>query len=600
MKTNYFHKRVIPVLFSILLFSGCRAEAPVTTAEKGVLDLSRPGSLTGSFVELQGEWGFTWDEFIGNSDPSVYSAAAASEYMDIPSYWSPYEKGAAIYSLRILLPPDKPDQLAIKLTNVLENYSLYADGKLLYTAGVPASSPEKSVADSVAALIPVQASGETLDIVIQVSNWKDLSGGLSRKIFFGEFQSIRSLRERFMVLDGLSLGAILIIAIYHLAAYMLTRFSKHDPSYLFLGIAFLMIALFIGSKDELLFKTLVPGFTAAIRSRFLYSALIISVPLFFCYIYFVFRKLFPDYIFKIVLIVSCAVWAVVIFTDRGIYTQLLIPMEIFNFIVSCYVVSKLFRYFYREKNFVIVAYLSGYLMLVCGVAFGILDNNLIVPPWSPEIVFLVFTLFQTILQAHNTAKYIKDINHLNNAFIEMEKETEKLYDLSNIDPLTSIANRRFLNEYMQKLWERNTITSTQIGMIVIDIDYFKLYNDRYGHLTGDECLEKVSTRFQELVNRKGDLVARYGGEEFVAVFQSCPLNELCRIAERMRNGIEALEMEHLDSNCSEFLTISAGAASTVPEKGTSWLSLFKLADEQLYKAKELGRNRVEPSVYLDN
>jgi diguanylate cyclase (GGDEF)-like protein len=272
----------------------------------------------------------------------------------------------------------------------------------------------------------------------------------------------------------------------------------------------------------------------------------------------------------------------------------LIPLEVFNIFVSVYVIHKLIRYFVKNKEVIVLAFLVSYLMLVGGVVFSMLDNMLVVPPWTPGVVFLGFTFFQTVLQAHTTASYIKSINQLNTAFIEMEKETEKLYDLSNIDPLTSIANRRFLNDYMQKLWERNTITKAQIGIIFVDIDYFKLYNDRYGHLAGDLCLEKVSTRFKELMNRKGDLIARYGGEEFVAVFQNCPQSELCRIAERLRDGIEELKIEHLDSQCSESVTVSAGAASEIPVKGSTWLSLFKKADDALYRAKQLGRNRIDP------
>jgi diguanylate cyclase (GGDEF)-like protein len=582
------------IAIQLVLISGCRNEESVISAVEGVMDLSAPGSLNSSYVELKGEWGFFCDKFIESETPNTYSALEAEQYMNIPNYWSPYKRGTCVYSLRILLPPDHPDQLAVKMSNVLENYSLYADGALLFTAGKPGKRAEDSVAESLPALISLQAENDTLDLVIQVTNWKDVKGGLSRKIFFGDFQALKSYRERFLTLDALIIGAVMIMAIYHLAAYILTRISRHDPSYFFLGIAFLLIVLFIGSKNELLFKTICPDFSAGLRSIFIYSTLISSVPLFFCYIYFVFKELYSQILFKLVLIISCIVWLIIIFIDRSFYTHLLIPLEVFNIFVSVYVIHKLIRYFVKNKEVIVLAFLVSYLMLVGGVVFSMLDNMLVVPPWTPGVVFLGFTFFQTVLQAHTTASYIKSINQLNTAFIEMEKETEKLYDLSNIDPLTSIANRRFLNDYMQKLWERNTITKAQIGIIFVDIDYFKLYNDRYGHLAGDLCLEKVSTRFKELMNRKGDLIARYGGEEFVAVFQNCPQSELCRIAERLRDGIEELKIEHLDSQCSESVTVSAGAASEIPVKGSTWLSLFKKADDALYRAKQLGRNRIDP------
>ncbi|MBI9107861.1 MAG: diguanylate cyclase [Spirochaetales bacterium] len=581
------------IFFSSLLLSGCGNDEDTISAVRGVLDLRSLGSLSGEIVELKGEWAFFWDEFAEIDNLVSYPVAEAAEFMDLPSYWSPHRRGYAVYSLRILLPADRPEQLALKMSNVLENYSLYSDGVLLYTAGKPGKSSEDSVAESIPSLIPLRASGQWVDLVIQVSNWKDVVGGLSRKIHFGDYQSLKSYRERYLALDALILGAVLIIGIYHLAAFALTHLHRPNPPYFFLGLTFLLMALFIGSKDELIFVTLFPDFSAALRSAFIHTALISSISFFFCYIYFVFSELFPKIIFRLILIFSCLIWLLIVVTDRAFYTRFLIPFEIYNMALSLYIAVKLVCLFVRKKDAVVLAYLAGYLLLICGIIFGILDNILLVPAWSPAIVFFGFTLYQTVLQAHVTADYIRKINQLNTAFLEMEKETEKLYDLSYIDPLTSIANRRYLNDYMQKLWDRNSITEVQIGMIIIDIDYFKLYNDRYGHLSGDSCLVKVSTRLKELINRKGDFISRYGGEEFVAIFQNCPSAELCLIAERLRAGIEELGIEHLDSQCSVSVTVSAGVSEAVPERGSTWLRLFKTADDALYRAKEGGRNRVE-------
>jgi len=593
VKTGLRAVLLLVLLFPVFLLNSCQNQNESLQAVRGILDLRASDSLQEVSVELKGDWAFFWNEFADNSSLNSFTATAAGEFRTVPSYWDPHKRGFAVYSLRILLPEGCSSQLAVKMSNVLENYSLYADGKLLYSAGKPGRSAEESIAESVPALIPLTAGGDYIDLVIQVSNWEDIRGGLSRKIYFGTFENLKSYRERFLAFDALILGAVLIIGIYHLAAFALTHANNPNPPYFFLGIAFLLIALFIGSKDELLFKTLFPDFSADLRSQFIYSTLISSVSFFFCYIFFIFKEVFPRLIFRIVLIISCGAWFLIIFTNRGFYTRLLIPFEIFNITVLFYVAFQLVRHFIRKKEIVIFAFLTGYLLLVLGVVFAMLDNLLIVPPWAPGVIFLSFTFFQTILQAYITSDHIRRISQLNTAFIEMEKETEKLYDLSYIDSLTSLANRRFLNEYMQKLWDRNSITGAQIGMIMIDIDYFKRYNDRYGHLAGDSCLEKVSQRLKELINRRGDLIARYGGEEFVAVFQNCPPVELFRIAERLREGIEQLELVHLDSQCSEFVTISAGVSAAVPLRETTWLSLFKLTDEVLYLAKDRGRNRVE-------
>ena len=596
--SNVRKNRILIVCCLVVLFTACREPVRTEYAVKGVLDLRESAIPEDSVLKLGGEWAFFWNEFAVEGKLADFDPLDAETFIGVPEYWDPHGRGFGIYSLRILLPEDSPDYLALKLTNVLENYSIYESGRLLYSAGRPAESASAARAESVAAVVPFKRSGDAVNLLIQVSNWNDPRGGLSREIYFGSFQNLRTQRERFLSFDAVILGAVLIIGIYHLAAFFLTISSRFSLTYLFLGFVFLFIALYIGCKDELLLKTLFGGFTSSLRSSFIYSTLILSVPLFFCYIYFVFSELFSRYFFRLVSVLSIGAWLLILFTKRSFYTELLVPFEIFNLSVSVYILVKLIRHFIRGREPVTLAFLAGYIMLVLGVSSAILDNLLLIPPWVPAAVFLLFTFFQTVLQAWTTSDYIRRLNRLNNAFIEMEKETEKLYDLSFQDPLTSLANRRFFNDYMQKLWDRNAITETETGMIMVDIDYFKRYNDRYGHLEGDNCLVEVAKRMKELIHRRGDFIARYGGEEFVAVFQSCSVDDLMKLAGKLCRGVEALGIEHLDSECSESVTVSVGVAWDVPREGSSWLNLFKTADEALYRAKAGGRNRVESLIKI--
>ena len=586
-------KKLLILLVPVLCFSCIPEDKDLI--EKGILNLASSDSLRKGSVELKGDFAFFWMAYMSENNVSEFGVGEADEFIHVPGYWSPHVRGYGVYSVKILLPPDVPDKLALKMTNVLENYILYVNGKQVYQVGTPGTTMESAVRESAPALIPIEIDSDdrTLELSFLVSVWHDVQGGLCRNIYLGEWDYLVKTRERGLALDALIIGAVLLIGLYHVALFVLQRLERKYLSLFFLGLVFILIVLFIGSKNELLFKTVFEGFNADIRSKFIYSALAVSVPFFFCYINFIFPEYLNKIVFRVVLFVSSAAWLIIIFGDAAIFTKMLVPLEVFNLSASVYIISQLIYHLLKEHRFSIFAFLAGYILLVNAVVFSMLDNFMLVPSWSPGFFFLIFTVYQTLLQAYSTSHAYHQVLRLNTAFIEMEKETEKLYDLSYVDQLTSLANRRFLNEYMQKLWERNSMTHNEVGMIVIDIDFFKLYNDRYGHLAGDDCLIKVSSSLRESMNRKGDFVARYGGEEFVAVISNCPEAELFNIAERLRENIEKLQIEHLDSECSVYVTASAGIATQVPSRGQNWLKLFQYADEALYTAKKSGRNRIE-------
>ena len=173
---------------------------------------------------------------------------------------------------------------------------------------------------------------------------------------------------------------------------------------------------------------------------------------------------------------------------------------------------------------------------------------------------------------------------------EMNK---RLMRLSILDGLTGIPNRRRFDESLGIEWKRAMRNKTPISLILMDIDYFKLYNDHYGHQEGDECLKKVAKTLESLIQRPTDLVSRYGGEEFVALLPETGPDGAKILAERMRQTVEELCIPHQQSKVSECVTLSLGVASVVPERGESAEKLVEMADKALYKAKQSGRNRVE-------
>jgi len=135
-----------------------------------------------------------------------------------------------------------------------------------------------------------------------------------------------------------------------------------------------------------------------------------------------------------------------------------------------------------------------------------------------------------------------------------------------------------------------------LAVIMCDIDYFKKYNDNYGHLAGDECLQSVASTMKKCVNRPADLVARYGGEEFCVILPDTELTGAVKIAEKIRSSIEKMAVPHGHSTASKFVTISVGVAVAVPDEDQATQDILEIADSRLYKAKSEGRNRVNSSA----
>ena len=181
---------------------------------------------------------------------------------------------------------------------------------------------------------------------------------------------------------------------------------------------------------------------------------------------------------------------------------------------------------------------------------------------------------------------------------ELEIANKELSELSSLDGLTNIANRRTFDDFVQNSWDHAINTKSPISLIMIDIDYFKLYNDHYGHQSGDECIKKVAKVLKTRGYRSSDLVARYGGEEFVIVLGSTSMEDAVTVANNIQLKVEALRIPHELSLCSKWITISIGVTNITPSNNNGLKKFIKAADNALYQSKDRGRNTVS-SIELD-
>ena len=175
---------------------------------------------------------------------------------------------------------------------------------------------------------------------------------------------------------------------------------------------------------------------------------------------------------------------------------------------------------------------------------------------------------------------------------ELTAANRALERVSRQDSLTELANRRCLDAYLADELARARRSKKELALALCDLDYFKPYNDHYGHQAGDECLRQVAQVLRSVCRRPADLAARYGGEEFALVLPETNLPGATQVAERMRAAVARLTIRHEHSGAAPHLTMSVGVASLVPGKDIRVERLVAIADQAMYQAKKLGRNRV--------
>lgn len=171
------------------------------------------------------------------------------------------------------------------------------------------------------------------------------------------------------------------------------------------------------------------------------------------------------------------------------------------------------------------------------------------------------------------------------------EELQRLVTIATIDFLTQVANRRRFEEYLDIEWRRMAREKQPLSLILVDVDFFKSYNDTYGHQAGDRCLKEIARVIFDIVQRPADLVARYGGEEFAVILSNTDTLGTAHIAQRICFAVRQLAIPHQKSQVSSYVTLSAGLATVIPISNSSFQEIIAAADKALYQAKATGRDR---------
>jgi len=205
--------------------------------------------------------------------------------------------------------------------------------------------------------------------------------------------------------------------------------------------------------------------------------------------------------------------------------------------------------------------------------------------------FIILTSIMLFKLIYSGYSKVENLNiQLKNILTELKNKQRDLEKLAYVDHLTGLATRRMLDEKYGLLFEGAKRSETILTLVMIDIDHFKKYNDRYGHQEGDRVLKIMGGLLKNVFKRDGDVVSRYGGEEFSVVLYQTPLEDIISLVEEFREKLKACNIEHKDSPFGE-ITVSMGINNSKVSKGQDSYTFFRKTDKALYKAKESGRNR---------
>jgi diguanylate cyclase (GGDEF)-like protein len=212
------------------------------------------------------------------------------------------------------------------------------------------------------------------------------------------------------------------------------------------------------------------------------------------------------------------------------------------------------------------------------------------PVYGPELLARLRAALNLKREIDNLKAREQELVGVTEQLRRLNRDLERL---AVLDELTGAANRRLFNLMLHQEWGRAAREVQSVALVMVDIDFFKNYNDRYGHQSGDECLQQVAAALGSVAQRSGDQVARYGGEEFVVLMPHTGLTGAVIVAEKLRKRVEDLHITHAASPVASHVTISLGVAAGIPERRTTPDALLAAADHALYEAKRNGRNCVK-------
>lgn len=581
-----------------------------THAEEGVLDLRGvyplPKNRANRVLDLAGPWEFLYGEHrdpVASEREKPWPQAA---HLAVPSTWKGFPvdgqplpgTGIATFRLRILLDEHTPERLALLIPAWETAYELYVNGRMVARAGTVGSDRHGTVPRWKPMVVVFSTEGETVEIVAHLANFHHARGGPAMMPRIGTIEAIRGVRERGVALRLFTFGSLSMIALYHGAIFLLRRKERGTLYFSLFALLMAVRSLVVDEQAILLLFSELPW---GLHVRITYLTFALAVPAFFFFIVSLYE---PETVRAANLTVDGIAFGyalMIFFGPAKAFTALLPAFQLFLVTSGVYCLFVLIRAVRRQRPGSLL-FLTASLVFLGFVVNDILYNQMIITTaYIVPVGVLVFVFLQAIILARHYSLAFVRVEELFREKTKLEGKALTLRNLTLLDALTGIANRRRFDQYLLQEWRRAARKQSCLACIMMDIDFFKRFNDTQGHPTGDEALRKIAGALGRAVRRPADLVVRYGGEEFAALLPDTDLTGARSLAEQIRNTVLELAIPRADAvgvsgadGTPEVVTISLGCAATIPEVAeTEPVVLVRRADAALYRAKELGRNRTE-------
>ena len=625
---------IIVIIYVLFILGGCSDQKVgiKLEAESGVMDLSQV-QLENDVVSLDGQWEFFWNQLLS---PSEVETGDLTDYIQIPSSWNKQMRdekhsgyGYATYRLQFI--SIENIRLALKLPRIFTAYELWVNGDLISTAGKVGETRETMTPQYLPQVALFESHQGTNEILIKVSNSYHRSGGILESIKLGSEKQILRLRYESLARDLILFGSLMSIGAYHLALFF---FRKKNASSLYFGFFCLLVGIRTLLGGERFFTYLFPDFSWEIAHKLQTLTFYIGVPLILMFFMSVYPKYFHAGIIKIAQIMGAAFGLLVFLTPARIFTSFNPIYQIWTMFTILYVLVVLIKLStYKEKGSWLItlgalailfssandiiflsiwmnddgpAFLkalirTGNLSSVGQFIFAFTNSLLLAKSFSDsleqeEVLSAKLTEINSNLDGlvlQRTMELEKSNEKIEQQKHELEKTNRALEQLSLRDSLTGLWNRRKYDQIIEIEWRRCLRYKKPIALLLMDIDYFKQLNDSYGHIAGDKCLIKIGEMLNNSLCRSSDMVARYGGEEFIVLLPDSEKEDALIVAERLRLKMESMNIPHEKSSVSDYVTVSIGVTSKIPDINSTFEDLLHVADKALYQAKNAGRNQIK-------
>ncbi|MGB0839990.1 MAG: adenylate/guanylate cyclase domain-containing protein [Chitinophagales bacterium] len=490
-----------------------KVKSDVPLAKKGVLDLRFWDFQKKGNIHLDGEWTFYWNELL--TPKQLQKTNAKPSYQTVPRIWQGYQHhkeilpamGYATYQLKVKLSDfNKNEHYVLKITELRTASKMWINGKEIYKAGVVGRSKAATKAQLLPAIFPLEVGEETLDIVVQISNYGDVRGGMWKSPELGESQTLAEAHTQALAFDMVICGILFIMGLYHFARWITCPQEKH--ALFFALFALILTVRGLIDADHFLYA-LLPNWPLSILYRIEYLTFYLALPLFVLFIAALFPKEFPKWYIRVVTAICLLFSMVVLVTPVYWFTQSLIPFQIFALIASLFAFAFLIKAVFklREGAFFIA---FGTIILISTVLHDILLNQQFIHG-QPLVHFGLFgfVLFQSIVLATHFGRSFNELGRLSNYRAKINKS----------------MNRFVPHEFLRFL-DKESITEVELGdqieadmtVFFSDIRDFTTRSEGMSPKENFEFINDYLSRMESVVTQCEGFIDKYIGDSIMALF----------------------------------------------------------------------------------